>query len=154
MTELDHLADHLSRTLEGSAWHGPAFLELLRDISAEQAAAHPIPNAHSIWEIVLHCTAWHRAVTRRLHGDTAFLEGDADWPPVAEQSERAWREAQKDLKQSAHDLKAELATLAPERLEEIVPGQTYTAAVMLHGLAGHDLYHAGQVALLKKQPQP
>ena len=54
MTEIERIEDQLKRSLEGEAWHGPALEELLADVRAEQAAAKPVPPAHSIWEIVLH----------------------------------------------------------------------------------------------------
>jgi uncharacterized damage-inducible protein DinB len=150
MDEIGHIKENLSRALEGPAWHGPALMELLRGVSAKQAAAHPIQGAHSIWEIVLHCIAWHRAVTKRLQGEIIELEGEADWPPVKARDERAWQDCLGELNQSTQELLMELDSFTVQRLDDMAPGKDYSYSVMLHGLVGHDLYHAGQIALLKK----
>jgi len=72
------LADQLRRAFEGSAWHGPAVLELLQGMNASEAAAKPLPNAHSIWELLLHVAAWDNAALRRLKGDKFQPEGTAN----------------------------------------------------------------------------
>ena len=66
MTEVDRIRDQFRRAFEGEAWHGPSVLALLDGVTAQQAAAHPIPGAHSIWELTLHIAAWERACLRRL----------------------------------------------------------------------------------------
>ena len=82
MSELERLKDRVTRSLLGDAWHGPSIQELLRDISAEQAASHPIEGAHSIWEIVHHITCWHRVVQRRLRGEAFDPSDHENWKPV------------------------------------------------------------------------
>jgi len=69
MTESERILDQLNRSLDGEAWHGPALFELLRDVTLEQAASRPVPNAHTIWEILLHVTVWVEQVRARLRGD-------------------------------------------------------------------------------------
>src|SRR5688500_14612198 len=91
MRELERIEDQLRRGLEGGAWHGPALLELLHGVTAAQAAAHPIPNAHSIWELVLHLGGTYGVVLQRLHGDSPKLTKAEDWPPVPEPTEENWR---------------------------------------------------------------
>ena len=87
MTTTERLADHVRRTVDGPMWHGPALNELLRDVSHEDAARHPVPGAHSIWELVLHITAWCSIVRLRIAGDAvAQVTDDMDWPPVASPS--------------------------------------------------------------------
>jgi uncharacterized damage-inducible protein DinB len=154
MAERERIADQLGRALEGGAWHGPALRELLQWVSAATAAAQPIPGAHGIWEILLHITAWTQAVRRRLQGDPARLPPQEDWPPVGETSDEAWAAALDRLGQAQQELLDELARLPPERLEEpIVPGRE-SVYVTLHGLVQHHMYHAGQIALLKKAAGP
>jgi uncharacterized damage-inducible protein DinB len=89
ITEPHRLADQIHRAFEGDAWHGDSILELLKDVNAATAAARPIPNAHSIWELVLHITAWDDAVRRRAGGTTLTLSDEENFPPVKDTSETA-----------------------------------------------------------------
>jgi hypothetical protein len=68
---IDLLANHVTRTLRGPMWHGPALLELLDGVSAEHAAARPVAAAHSIWELVLHTAVWAEIARERVHGGYA-----------------------------------------------------------------------------------
>src|SRR6478672_13585629 len=80
--ELARLEGQLRSAFEGPSWHGPAVLELLRDVTPAEAAARPIAGAHTIWELVLHLTAVYDLVLRRLRGDKRPLTPDEDWPPI------------------------------------------------------------------------
>ena len=73
MREVDRIADQLKRAYAGPAWHGPSLSELLKEVDAQRAAAHPLPGTHSIWELVLHIAAWDTAVSRRLARDRAEI---------------------------------------------------------------------------------
>ena len=149
-TESEGIADQLRRAFYGSAWHGPAVLELLEDVDAETAAARPIRNVHSIWELVLHIAAWDRAACRRLAGEKCQPTGDANFPPVTKVNAASWRKAVAETKR-AHDLFVKAVEALPDaRLRDRVPGKRYDFYHMLHGLAQHELYHAGQIAILKK----
>jgi uncharacterized damage-inducible protein DinB len=151
MSEIQRIEDQLQRAFEGHAWHGPAVRELLADVTAAKAAGRPLPNAHSIWEIVLHMATWERVVRRRLQGEAvADLPTEEDWPPVRDSSEAAWRRAIDDLEQANHDLRNTMVRTSEARLAEMVPGKDHSVYVMLHGIIQHDLYHAGQIAVLKK----
>ena len=148
--EVKRLADQLNRAFSGDAWHGAALSELLRRVAAHQAAAKPIRNAHSIWEIVLHIAVWREVVWKRLRGENVTPTAAEDWPLVTHTSDTAWRETIKRLEKSQTRLIESVAQLDDARLDEIVPSQSYTIYFMLHGVIQHDLYHAGQIALLKK----
>ena len=151
MSEIQRIEDQLRRAFEGNAWHGPAVRELLADVTAAKAAGRPIPSAHSIWEIALHMATWERVVRRRLQGETVVnLPAEQDWPPVRDSSEAAWHQAVRDLEQANHDLRAAIAQLTEARLADMAPGKDHSVYVMLHGIIQHDLYHAGQIAVLKK----
>jgi uncharacterized damage-inducible protein DinB len=149
-SEPARIADQLRRAFEGSAWHGPALLELLEDVDAATAAAHPVPNVHSIWELVLHIAAWDGAGSRRLEGHKCQLKGDKNFPPAPTPTEAEWRKAVALAKRTHDSLVSTVASLSDKRLHEIVPGKQYDFYHMLHGIAQHELYHAGQIALLKK----
>ncbi len=151
MTEAQRIADQLRRAYEGEAWHGPSIGELLSGVTGEQAARRPIPQAHSIWEIVLHVAQWEGFVRRRLKGDLVKdLPPEVDWPPVKDTSEAAWQLALGNLARGNQELRNAIEVLSDERLREIVQGQRYSFYGLLHGVVQHDLYHAGQIALLKK----
>jgi len=149
-SENSRIADQLRRAFEGSAWHGPALLELLDDVDAPTAAAKPQRNAHSIWELVLHIAAWDEAVRRRLGGTKLQLTGTQNFPRVPEPSKSAWNRAVAHLKRTHDALVKTVAALPDSRLWERVPGKRYDFYFMLHGVTQHELYHAGQIAILKK----
>jgi uncharacterized damage-inducible protein DinB len=151
MSEIQRINEQLRQAFEGNAWHGPAVQELLADVTAARAVARPLPNAHNIWEIVLHMMTWERVVRRRLRGETiADLPPEQDWPAIQDASEPAWRMTIQDLEQANHALREEIARTNAEALAETVPGKEHSVYTMLHGIIQHDLYHTGQVALLKR----
>jgi uncharacterized damage-inducible protein DinB len=144
------IADQLRRAFDGSAWHGPALLELLLDVDAETAAARPVPEAHSIWELVLHIAAWDDAGLRRLGGEKWQPTGLANFPAATKPTEGAWRKAVAATKRMHDTLVKTVAALPDSRLAERCPGKRYDFYHLLHGIAQHELYHAGQIAILKK----
>ena len=154
MTEVDRIRDQFRRAFEGEAWHGPSVLALLEGVTAQQAAAHPIPGAHSIWELALHIRAWERACLRRLNGDPAQLTDTEDWEPTNDTSEAAWENTKKQLIDNHRELLDAIANVDESRLNEPIikdSATTYSSVyVTLHGGVQHDLYHAGQIAMLKK----
>jgi uncharacterized damage-inducible protein DinB len=150
MKEVERIADQLSRAFEGEAWHGPAVMEILDGITARDASARPFKSAHNIWEIVLHIAAWEKACLRRLHGDRAQLPSEEDWPAVPEASEQSWEESKKGLKQAYERLRHAISQLADAQLDQPIVEGLSTVYVTLHGVIQHSLYHAGQIAILKK----
>ena len=150
MTESERIADQLHRAYAGGAWHGPALRQLLRGVTAKQAAARPIAGAHSIWELILHITAWTNAIRRRTLGEALELSMRQNFPSVGKATPAAWRETLKELGEAHRQLERAVARLPESRLEQTVPGRKHKVYFMLHGLVQHDLYHAGQIALLKK----
>jgi uncharacterized damage-inducible protein DinB len=152
MSESARIADQLRRAFDGEAWHGEALFEILEGVTAAQAAARPIQNAHSIWELVLHIAAWDGAVLRRLGGAEVELSDAENFPVVTDTSDAAWRAALALARHAHHDLIAAVSLLPESRLEEMVPGKEahHNFYYMLHGVVQHELYHAGQIALLKK----
>lgn len=153
MSEAARIADQLRRAFSGEAWHGDSVFEILEGVTAAQAAARPIARAHTIWELVLHIAAWDDAVLRRLGGVAVTLSDAQNFPSVTDASETAWRKALTDVRRVHEELVSAVSVLPDSRLDEIVPGKEgahYTFYYMLHGVAQHELYHAGQIALLKK----
>lgn len=144
-TEIQRLIDTLSHTFEKNAWHGPAVLEALEGVSAEQANQH-VGSSHSILGLVMHMTAWRNFVCEKLEGNAEYDINDAmNFPTDGD-----WRQAVEELKRSQVRLLKLLEQTPLERLEEKVPGRPFKFSVMLHGIIHHDLYHTGQIVLLKK----
>ena len=125
-------------------------MELLDGVNSQQAAARPIAGAHSIWEIVLHITVWADVGSRRARGEKVQPTPEQDWPELGDTSETAWRKALEALVQSQTSLGELIGTLSDEQLDATVPGKDYSIYFQLHGVVQHNLYHAGQIALLKK----
>ena len=150
MREIDRIQDQLQRAFQGDAWHGASLMELLADVDAKRAAAKPLARAHSIWEITLHIAAWEDVARRRTLGEAVELTDEQDWPPVRDTSEAAWGAALARLRNGHEELRRTLAGLDDAKLIDGVPGRDYTVYVLLHGVIQHDLYHAGQIALLMK----
>jgi len=154
MTEIERIADQLKRSHEGVAWHGPSLRELLQGVTAEQAA-RKTGEAHSIWELVLHIAAWELAGARMVRGEVVEdLTPDQDWPAVGEPSDLRWSETIDKLESAHSELAEAIRQCAPERLSETAPGKKYSIYVLLHGVVQHNLYHAGQIAILRKLAPP
>jgi uncharacterized damage-inducible protein DinB len=169
MSECSRLADQIRRAFEGEAWHGDSVLEILADVDARTAAAHPVKGAHSIWELVLHIAAWDEVTVRRAEGNTVIVWDEVtsrrterntiiftdkeNFPPVTDTSEAAWRETVERVKATHTRLVMTVAAFPDSRLMEQVPGKTqdyYNFFYLFSGIVQHELYHAGQIALLKK----
>ena len=151
MSETGRIVDLLMRSYEGEAWHGPNLRGLLEGVSAARAAAKPVAGAHSIWEIALHIAVYEDVVRRRVEGEPIGDVPEAEeWPKPGEASPAAWREALARIDEGHRRLRQTLAQLPDDRLLDTVPGRGYSFFVMLHGIIQHDLYHAGQIALLMR----
>ena len=130
--------------------HGPAVLEALEGVDAQQASARPIAAAHTIWELVLHMIAWKSIVRRRLRGEKVEVTPEVDWPPVGGDRADDWPGAIARLKQEHAELTEVVAGFGADRLEQAPAGGT-TAYTLIHGIIQHDLWHAGQIILLRKR---
>jgi uncharacterized damage-inducible protein DinB len=153
MSQTERLADQIRRAYYGEAWHGDSIQEILSGVNAEAAAAHPLKHAHSIWELVLHIAAWNDAVRRRTGGQAVSLTEKQNFPPIPDKSEAAWRAALEHLKKTHDELVKAVGAFPDDRLQEQVPGKRepyYNYYYMFSGIVQHELYHAGQIALLKK----
>ena len=144
------IAEQFRRAFEGDAWHGPALFELLENVDAATAAARPLSDAHSIWELVSHIAVWDAATLRRLAGEKCQPEGKDNFPPMPQPSEQSWRDTVAQANRIHNELVKTVAALPDSRLHDRVPGKDYDFYFMLHGVVQHELYHAGQIAILKK----
>lgn len=151
MSRSTRLAKHIERTMTGPMWHGPALANVLDGVTHEHAAARPIPNAHSVWEIVQHVTAWAEIARDRLKGQrTGDPPPEEDWPTVGPIAPDAWQAAIERLGASHRLLADDVCQLTDAALDASVTGLEYTVSVLLHGIVEHGAYHGGQIALLQK----
>jgi uncharacterized damage-inducible protein DinB len=155
-TEIDRIVDQLAREHDGDPWHGSPLLAILEGVTAQEASARPIPGGHTIWELMLHITAWKNEVRRRLSGAPAADPEEGDWPDAGEPTDRRWRDARERLQRAHESLAAAVRALPEQTLEAATndprcpPGTAVSYYVLLHGIVQHDVYHAGQVAIIKK----
>ena len=157
MTEPDNIVELIERVLSGDPWHGSSVAQILAGVTPEGAAKRPLDGAHSIWELVLHMTGWAREVTARLGGRVAQEPDAGDWPDVGAPAAGRWQAAKADLFTAYDELMAavralDAATLARPVLDfrNNALGTGLSHYVTLHGVIHHAIYHAGQIALLKR----
>jgi uncharacterized damage-inducible protein DinB len=150
MTEMERIVDQYRRGWDGEAWHGPALREVLRDVTASEANARPIAEAHTIAETVQHLAYWRWALIERVAGKLVSPEHDEQWPPPRDQSESAWQETLAVLESRQHAVMQTLEKLKDVQLTQPIAGRNYNLYVQLHGTLQHDIYHIGQIALLKR----
>jgi uncharacterized damage-inducible protein DinB len=144
-TEVQKLGDILRHTFEKNAWHGPAVMEVLNSID-EHIVHKKFNSAHSIIELVAHMTAWRVFVTEELSRNINYkVSEEMNFPVV-----KSWQEAVDGLVASQEKLLTSLEKFPDERLSEVVPNRPYKFFTMLHGIVHHDLYHLGQIVLIKK----
>jgi heme-degrading monooxygenase HmoA len=146
--EAAELADELRRIWGGDAWHGPSLTEVLDGVTAAQAAARPIEDGHSIWELVLHETGWADVMRRRLQGEAVEEPEAGDFPVPPTPSARSWTEALARLR-TAHETLASVVEGLTD-FEAQVPGRPYSVRFQVHSAIRHTVYHTGQIGLLKK----
>ena len=148
------LVRQIRDTQAGHPWFGGNRAELLAGLTAEQAASHPVESAHSVWELVLHMTAWTREVARRLGGKAPGEPAEGDWPKVGAVTGASWESAKDGLADAHAELMRTIASLPDARWTESIgqagSGSDIDVAGTLVGLAQHDAYHSGQVGMLRK----
>jgi len=159
-SETSRIADQIRRIFEGDPWHGDPLSKILEGITAEQASAHPVAGAHSVWELLLHVEGWTRVVADTIDGrpmpgwptpDPA--EDFKDWPAVPTPTPEAWKAAVASLLAAGKKLADRVAEFPDARLAEIVPGRKYNFYYLFHGILQHSLYHGGQMVIVKKAAQ-
>ena len=136
----------LDQGYERSAWHGPNLRQALRGITAEQAAWRPTTGRHNIWEIAVHAAYWKYRVRRKLlggNGGSFSLKGSNWFKRPMEISEEAWRADLALLESEHRKLRQALSDYVAGKARALPPRT-------LFGVAFHDVYHAGQIRLLRR----
>ena len=143
----------IDQAYDRRSWHGTNLRGSIRGLSAKQAARRPRPERHNIWEVVVHAAYWKYAVTRRLTGQArgSFPLKGSNWFVRGRPADEAqWRADVKLLERMHRELRAAVEELSDADLPRKPNGSKITNAFIITGIAAHDLYHAGQIQLLKK----
>ena len=149
--DVERLVDQLQRSAEGDAWHGPSVREVLEGVTVAGCVRAPIAGAHSIRELVLHMAAGYHLVRRRLAGDSRPLSPEEDWPMPTEPTEDAWQQEVESFFALNRRVREAVATFPATHLDDpLVPDPPYSAFTQFIGPTQHDLYHAGQIVLLRR----
>ncbi|MGH7680435.1 MAG: DinB family protein [Candidatus Eiseniibacteriota bacterium] len=154
MSESKRLANELRKALNGEAWHGPSWKDVLDGVGREAAVCRPIPDAHTIAEVAAHAAAWNDIVLRRLRGELPQVSDSENWPPSAFADDAAWSAATKRLFETGEKLAQTIDGFPEAKLHEKRPKVDGTWYELISGQLQHTLYHAGQVGLLKKAKVP
>ena len=150
--EMERIKDQMQKTFYSDAWHGGSVMEFLTEIRAEEAASRPLKARHTIWELVQHMETWKRVARLALEGEEmGRISPEEDWPAVEDFGEESWSRAVESLREEHEALVGALSLLSEARLGEAVPGRSYSFYTLLHGVIHHDLYHLGQIAILREK---
>ena len=145
------LADEIRRTIDGDPWHGPCLMETLRGITAEQAVQRVSVESHTIWELSAHIAMWHQEMLAVVAGRAYRSVSEAEqWPPIATTTATAWSELLKSIQTNNARLAKAVAVLTDAQLARPIENRDYDLEFLLHGIAQHNAYHSGQIALLKR----
>jgi DinB superfamily len=147
------LLDGLDEAFDARSWHGTNLRGSVRGLSARQAAARPMPGRHNVWELTVHAAYWKYVVWRRLTGGergSFALSGSNYFPCPSPLTEAAWNEAVALLVKEHRRLRQAVAALPGSALGKASPGGRESNVRLIRGIAAHDLYHAGQIQLVKR----
>ena len=152
LAEVLHLLDPPSGE---RLWYGGATaLGCLRGVGHVEAAWKPHPDRHSIWELTLHIAYWKYGVRRRLDPNVprgAFPRAPSNWPRMPERpEEESWKEDRRLLRSEHEALVAVARALSPDQLDVRGGKGDYRSIDLLFGVATHDIYHTGQIQLMKR----
>ena len=145
------LLDLLDEAFDQKSWHGPNLHGSIRGVTAAQAAWRPAPGGHNIWELTLHAAYWKYVVRRRITGEkrgSFVLEGSNFFERPVEKTEAAWKRDVAILVAEHKALRRAVAELSPASRE--AAKEWRSTLHLIRGAAAHDLYHAGQIRLLRR----
>jgi uncharacterized damage-inducible protein DinB len=151
MTEIERIVDQYDRVMNGAAWHGDPVWKLLDGVSAETAARSVTANTHSIWQLVMHMMYWESVACRRLMNVPVEQDSKLNFPETPEATAANWRKTLKDFRDSNEAFRKAISQLDAARLDaKMARDKRKSSYVEAHGIIQHHVYHAGQIALLKK----
>ncbi len=149
MNEVQRILEQYDQTMDGVAWYGDPVWTILEGIDARCAAALPLAGVHTIWQLVMHMRFWEDVAMRRLSGPVIPDEA-GNFPDTPAANEEAWQRTLEEFRHSNREFRDALSRLDPSRLDQLIPGEKRTCRNEAVGVIQHHIYHAGQIALLKK----
>jgi uncharacterized damage-inducible protein DinB len=150
MSEKRRILDLLDRAYRAKAWHGPALLEALGGVDAGMAAKRVVKGAHTIWELVDHLGSWNVIVAMRLAGEKPQVTPELNFPRTPSPTAAAWKKSLARLAATQRAFRYAVAKFPEKQLGRLRPGTRMSWNVLIHGQIQHQLYHAGQIALLRR----
>lgn len=152
---MSFILESIDRAYDRQSWHGTNLRGSIRGVTPQVAAWRPASGRHNIWELVVHCAYWKYAVWRRLTGQKrgSFPLDGSNWfprPVKGGATDRAWKADVALLDQTHRALRAAIAALPAAALDDVAPGRKTSNAFLIQGIAAHDLYHAGQIQMIKR----
>jgi len=150
MSERKRTLELLDRAYRAQAWHGPALLETLKDVTPAMAAKRVVKGAHTIWELVDHVGSWNEIVAMRLAGGKPQVTPELNFPRTPRATPVAWKKSLARLAASQRKFRTAVAKFPEAQLGRIRPGTKLSWNVLIHGQIQHQLYHAGQIAMLRR----
>ncbi len=147
------LLEITDQAFDRKSWHGTTLRGALRGLTPEEALWRPGPGRHNIWELALHAAYWKYAVRRRLAGDAigSFERKPSNRPEIPDPADgSAWKGDVGFLESEHRKLRNTIQSLSPNDLSTRSPRGVWTYAEEIHGIAAHDLYHTGQIQLIKR----
>ncbi len=151
MDEVRRISELLRETYEGNPWHGSSLKSIISGVTGKVASTRVTGSSHTIWEDVNHIRAWMEIARRRLLGEVVEPTDEQDWPPVEQVREPAWEGTVKLMDVAFKNLMTTISKFQLHDLERTVAGKDYDAYTLLHGVINHNVYHSGQISLLKKE---
>ncbi|MEM6799824.1 MAG: DinB family protein [Bacteroidota bacterium] len=152
-SEIKNIIGQMKAMQKGGAWHGNSLEEALKGLDNKTAAKIPFEGAHSIWEYILHLSAWRQFALDKIKGNTEaeiIIGGALDWPTIEHKDHESWERAKDHLAHTSKELQEVLAQEEVKLLREKVSGKDYSFYILLHGIVQHDAYHCGQIVLSRK----
>jgi DinB family protein len=147
------LLEIMDQAFDQKSWHGTTLRGALRGLTPDEALWRPAPGRHNVWELTLHAAYWKYAVRRRLAGAAigSFDRKPSNWPAIPDPVDlRAWKRDVAFLEAEHRKLREVVSGLTPAALKLRSPRGVWTNAEEIHGVAAHDLYHTGQIQLIKR----
>ena len=153
MTTTELLLASIDEAFDMRSWHGTNLRGSLRGVTREEAARRIQAGRHNIWELVVHAAYWKYDIRRRLTGEKAHsfaIEGSNFWTRPLEGTPGEWRRDLRLLEDEHARLRVAVAAFPASRWARQAPGKPFNFAGLVRGIAAHDLYHAGQIQLLRR----
>ena len=154
MSELQNILELVKNNYKGQMWYGNNLSHTLSDIGPDIAFSRPFADSHNIAELLAHLIAWRCFVAERVKGNAEYaieIDSEQDWPVYDKPDAALWQQLRDKLQQSQTELEAAIGNASDELLGEPVPNAPFNFYVLLHGVVHHDIYHAAQIVLVKKQ---